>query len=325
MKDFTILLSASLCLRCTHKLVMRKKQRRNDENMIKEFKMKWNQSCIAVYQSGEGSIPVVLLHGGGVDSALLSWREVMNLMPEKYTVYAIDLPGYGKSDRPDDMQGEYFYQKQISVVKSITNQLHLEKFILSGLSMGGAIAIGFALENPEMVSVLIPVDSWGLVTKMPCNIFYYWLIQSSMMKSSFRLFAKYRWLVRWSLTSSLIGDKRKVTRELTEEVYNLCRLPDAEKSMMDFQRSSLTKKNAIPDYTKRLWELQMPVLFMNGEKDALVRLKDTASASGKVRNSRLHVMGGCRHWAQKERPEEYVKTVDEFIKKQIYLKTEISS
>jgi pimeloyl-ACP methyl ester carboxylesterase len=268
---------------------------------------------VAVYESGNGDIPVVLLHGAGVDSAMLSWREVMNAMPERYRVYAIDLLGYGKSDRPEGMAGKEFYQKHISAVESVVEQLHIGKFVLSGLSMGGAIAIGYALKNQDQVTALIPVDSWGLVKKMPMHGLYYWYVNTSLLKASYSQFAKYRWMVKWSLEYSLIGDQTKITKAVIDEVFALCQIPNPEKSMQDYQRSSLTKRGIIPDYTEDIKELRMPVLFMNGEKDALVKAKDVAKASQSVKNGKLYIMKGCKHWSQKERPEEYVKVFDAFI------------
>jgi len=280
---------------------------------MKEHIIKCNQCNIAVYENGSGNIPLVLLHGTGVDSAMLSWREIMNSMTEQYVVYAIDLLGYGKSDRPEGMEGESFYQKHISAVESVVDQLHLDKFVLSGLSMGGAISIGYTLKNPDKVTALIPVDSWGLVSKMPMHSFYYWYVNTSLIKTSYRLFAKYRWMIKWSLKYSLIGDRSKISEALIDELFTLCQIPNPEQAMQDYQRSSLTKSGTIPAYAERLKELQMPVLFINGEKDSLVTVKLAERASQSVKNGKLHIMKGCKHWPQKERPEEYVKVVDAFV------------
>lgn len=110
---------------------------------------------------------------------------------------------------------------------------------------------------------------------------------------------------------------------MVDEVFALCQIPNPEKSMQDYQRSSLTKRETIPDYTERLEELQMPVLFINGEKDPLVKVKDVAKAFRSVQNGQIYIMKGCKHWAQKERPEEYIKAVDIFITK-LYAKSNIT-
>lgn len=285
---------------------------------MRETVVQWQGYHIMVYSKseGEGRIPLVLLHGGGVDSALLSWREVMALLPDEYAMYAIDLPGYGQSDRPEGMEGVDFYPRLISALETVADYLGLRQFVLSGLSMGGAVAIGYALRHPERVSALIPVDTWGLVHRMPLHRLLFVCVNTSWLQASFRLFAKHRWLVRWTVTASLIGDRARATPALVDEVLSLCRVPNAEASMRDFQRSSLTKTAAIPDYTGQWSNLPMPVLFINGEKDSLVKTADAARAAKAVPRGHLHVLRGCRHWAQKEKPEEYVRVVDALVREQ---------
>ena len=280
---------------------------------MKEYFLKYKEYNILIYENGTGEIPIVLLHGAGLDSAMLSWHEVVNLLPNRYTVYAIDLLGYGKSDKPENMMGDMFYEKHIECLESIIEQLGLGTFVLSGLSMGGAISIGYTLKNANKVKALIPIDSWGLVSKMPLHRFYYWYINTSLVAKSYQWFAKYKWLVKWSISYSLIGDKSRISNELVDTLFNLCKGLNAGKSMQDYQRSSITKHNVIPDFTKRLQEISIPVLFINGDKDSLVSVKDAVKASKIVKNGQIHIMKDCKHWSQKERPEEFVEVIDKFI------------
>ena len=282
---------------------------------MEEFSLQHQGLNIHVYKSGSGAIPLVLLHGAGLDSAMLSWAEVMAALPERYTAYAIDMLGYGKSDKPDGLCGSSFYQKHLDCLEDILSQLGLTRFCLSGLSLGGAFAIGYAQRHPEQVAALIPVDAWGLVSKMPHHAFYYWVVNSPMMKSSFRWVANSRWMAKWSISSSLIGDKRKISDSLIDEIVALAAAPHAEQAMLDYQASSISKTGVTPDYTARYGELTMPVLFINGEKDSLVPLKAVRLASQSVPHGELHIMLGCKHWAQKERPEEFVRVLDAFVQK----------
>lgn len=280
---------------------------------MKEYYLKYNNHNICIYENGKGEIPIVLLHGAGLDSAMLSWKEVINLLPNNYTVYAIDLLGYGNSDKPENMSGDGFYKNHIDCLENIINQLKIDNFILSGISMGGAISIGYTLKNPNKVNALIPVDSWGLSSKMPFHKLYYWYIHTSITRKSFQYFAKYKWLIKASVHYSLIGDKSKISKELIEILYHTCQNSYVAKSMEDYQRSSITKYNNIPDFTKELSNIYLPVLFINGEKDSLVKVKDITKASKLIPKSSIHIMKKCKHWSQKERPEEYVEIVNKFI------------
>jgi pimeloyl-ACP methyl ester carboxylesterase len=100
------------------------------ELVMKEYYLKYNNHNICIYENGKGEIPIVLLHGTGLDSAMLSWKEVINLLSNNYTVYAIDLLGHGNSDKPENMAGDGFYKKHIDFLENIINQLKLDNFIL---------------------------------------------------------------------------------------------------------------------------------------------------------------------------------------------------
>lgn len=288
---------------------------------MKEYYLECNGSNICIYEKGTGEIPIVLLHGAGIDSAMLSWKEVIDLFPNKYTVYAIDLLGFGKSDKPENMSGDIFYKNHIECLENIIDQLKLDTFILSGLSMGGAISIGYTLKNPNKIKALIPVDSWGLISKMPFHRLYYWYVNTSLATKSFKWFAKYKWLIKLSISYSLIGDKSKISKELVDTLYNICQDLNVGKSMQDYQRSSITKNNIIPNFTEKLQDIFVPVLFINGDKDSLVSVKDVIKASEEVNNGQIHIMKGCKHWPQKERPEEYVEIIDNFICRQLRIKS----
>lgn len=57
------------------------------EDKMREYYLEYSGFNICIYENGTGKIPIVLLHGAGIDSAMLSWKEVINLLPSKYTIY----------------------------------------------------------------------------------------------------------------------------------------------------------------------------------------------------------------------------------------------
>ncbi|MBO0992979.1 alpha/beta fold hydrolase [Bacillus sp. SD088] len=109
---------------------------------IKKLDLDINNMNIQCYTAGEKGTPVILLHGAGVDSANISWKEVIGPLSKSHLVFAPDLPGYGASEKPDIKYSLSFY---IDFLKQLMNTLNLEQASLIGLSLGGGISLGFTL------------------------------------------------------------------------------------------------------------------------------------------------------------------------------------
>ena len=266
---------------------------------------------IAAYKKGTGKKTVLLLHGAGCDSTMLSWREVFDTFADDFSVFAFDFLGYGSSDKADHPAGDSFYDTHIACVRSVVGYYNLTDFVLAGLSMGGAVAIGYALACPEHVKALIPVDSWGLSERMPFHRFSYWYVNhTDLTLTQYRWCAKYRWLAKWSISYALIGNKELITDSLVDEVMRSCAGDMAGKSMLNYQRSSADKHQAKPYYPGRLKTLKMPVIYIIGENDPLVPQKDIFKAVQETPNGRAEVFEGCKHWSVKEQPSKFCEIVD---------------
>ena len=276
-----------------------------------KIKLSYLSNSITVYhQQGETKEKIFFLHGGGLDNAMLSWKEVIELMGNRYDIYAIDLLGYGTSDKPDIA---YSIPMYVEFLHNILQQLNIEKTHLVGLSMGGGISIGFSLKFPQMVNRLILIDSLGLYERMPLHALCRWFVNSQLNEKSYEWMGKSKKAIRWSITSSLFGDKKKVSDELVTSLYNLVREPNCNKPWESFQRYELGKKSMTTNLTSHLSELKMPVLLVNGEKDSSVPMKSAVAASKAICNCQLYIMKGCRHWVQKERPDEFVQLLKTFL------------
>lgn len=265
---------------------------------------------IQYYEAGAGPKVIVLLHGAGVDSAMLSWREVMKLLADDYRVIAPDLPGYGESDA---ITGDYSLDFYTEIIKELIIEWQCPPVVLVGLSMGGGISLNMALKYPELIELLVPVDAWGVFTKLPYHLLTYWYTRSKINENSYKWTGKYPSLIRWSLAYNLISDKSKITKELVEEIQEKMLKPGAGQPFISFQRSELTSKGLKTDLFSRLREIKIPTLLIHGSKDKAVPLKDTLAASKLIPNCQVHIMEGCKHWPQKERPEEFVKALRDFI------------
>lgn len=278
---------------------------------MEKIELTYQTYKVAVYhQKGTTDEKVIFLHGGALDNAMMSWKEVIERMGTRYDIYAPDLIGFGESDKP---AVEYSIPMFVEFLYGILRQLKIEKTALAGLSMGGGIAIAFALKYPQMVKKLVLADSLGLYQRMPFHRFCHWYVNSSLNAKSYEWMAKSRNRVKWAVASALFGDKNKVSEELVTQLYHLVRQPNNYKAWKSFQRYELGKDKLTTDLAPRLSELKMPVLIVNGEKDSAVPVKSAVRAGKIIPDCRLCILKGCRHWAQKERPEEFTEALNQFL------------
>lgn len=107
--------------------------------------------------AGSDGPPVVLVHGGASDCT--DWIPTMSALSDRFTMFAPDLPGFGRSDRNDT---GYFLTDFFAFLEWFMGELGLRKAALVGHSFGARVCLGLALEHPEMVSRLVLVDAAGL-------------------------------------------------------------------------------------------------------------------------------------------------------------------
>lgn len=284
-----------------------------EEITLKEQYISTSYGTIHIYSKGSGPKTLILLHGAGCDNALLSWHKIMETFSDEYTIYAPSHLGYGLSDKPEDLVGPAFYPTHISCLKEVVDRLGLDTFALVGLSMGGAIAIGFALQYPKSVQYLFPVASWGLSPRFPFQKLANWYIyKTNGTLYQYRWLTKYNTLAKHFIGYSLIGNKKNITPPLIDEVLQACSRGGAGKSMQDFQRSSCINTGTFPYYGDALKNLKMPVIFFAGEKDPLIPLKNIKEAFRKVPHGKLYIFPKCKHWSIKEKPHAFVEIVQKY-------------
>jgi pimeloyl-ACP methyl ester carboxylesterase len=106
------------------------------------------------YQSiGSGKRAVVFLSGWGCDTSL--WRNQVPALARYGRLLLVDLPGHGRSDKPDI---PYTLSLFTRAVNAVLEDAHVEKAAVAGHSMGGMVAYEFAREHPVKTIALIWVD-----------------------------------------------------------------------------------------------------------------------------------------------------------------------
>jgi abhydrolase domain-containing protein 6 len=111
---------------------------------------------VRAVRAGKGDTTIVFIHG--YSESLLSWRGPFDRMAGRFTVVALDVPGFGVSDKP---AGPYTLELQTARLADFLDRWTTGPLILAGHSMGGELAMSLALRRPERVVGLVLVSPAG--------------------------------------------------------------------------------------------------------------------------------------------------------------------
>jgi len=260
--------------------------------------------------AGQAGSPVLLLHGGGYDSASLSYGPSIEPISQFHRVFAPDWPGYGQSDKPDlDYTTEYYE----IFLGHLMDALALEKASLVGISMGGAISLGFSLRSPQRVEKLVLVDSHGLGKEVPGRVMSYAMVRLPLLnRLVWTLMSRSRRMIRWSL-QSVFHDPQSVSSSLVEEDFQAAKKTESGKAWRSWQRSEIGLGGFRTNFVEKLRTLAVPTLILHGEEDKYVPVSWARRAHTLIKDSELLMLPHCGHWLTREKPTEFIRAVLEFL------------
>lgn len=265
------------------------------------------------YTTGSFGPPVVLLHGGGTDSAMLSWRETIPALSSEYRVFAPDWPGYGISE---NFASGYSFDQMVHWMDELFNHWELERTALVGISMGGGAALAYALQRPERVSKLALVDTYGVQRRFSGPVIHflsYLLIHiPGLVGLTWAMTRGSRSMARAAL-GGIFADRNNISDALVDEVYHAMQHPDGQRAFSEFQRQEIRPFRLKTCYLERLAELRPPVLIVHGEKDSLVPLAGAREAARRIPGARLEVIPDAGHWPMREQPAVFNRILKEFL------------
>ena len=255
-------------------------------------------------RTGRGS-PVVLLHG--IASSIYTWRHLLPELAPDHDVIALDLPGFGGSVQPPDLAWHLYPR----VVLGLLDRLGVERAMMVGHSLGGAVAVSVAEESPDRVAGLVLIDSAGFNLAAADRPFLLRLtasIPAPVLDALPR-----RRLVRAGLRQ-VFHDDSKVTDEVVEEYLAPLSRPGALVSI----RSLLASRNA--DAAERVRHaiegIRAPTLIVWGRQDAWAPVEHAERFAAAIPGARVVVLEECGHVPQEERPEELIRLVRGFLERQ---------
>ncbi len=260
--------------------------------------------------AGSGSTPVLLLHGGIVDAASLSWGATIGPLAADRRVVALDMAGYGNSARPDASYSTAFH---VDVVDAVVDRLGFDAVDVVGVSLGGGVGLGYALREPERVRKLALVDSYGLGRELPNGLGTYVLSRvPKLNKLSLSLLKRNRTLAKQSLRG-IVADLDSLSGPVIDEYYRLLQHPQAGKAYRRWRRHEVRRSGFRTDYSHRLDDVAAETLFVHGADDPVFPPQWSRDAAAGIPDARLEVLSDCGHWPPRERTTAFNELLAEFL------------
>lgn len=270
-----------------------------------------NSLRIHCLKAGTRGRPILILHGGGLDAAGLSFRKTIPVLAEQHCVFAPDWPGFGQSEA---MPITWRVEECVDFVGKLLDALSLRRASLVGISMGGAFVLGFTLRTPERVERLVLVDSAGLGNEIPGGLLSYFKARLPLLDElSWALLVGSRTLARRTLCAALADREQVLSEEMLDEIIRLARRAGAGAAFRQLQRSEYQWCGMRTNYLHRLSEVKVPTLLVHGTEDWLVPVKWAERAHNLMRNSKIEIIPKCGHLPPVEQPELFNRLIREFL------------
>lgn len=248
---------------------------------------------LTVHLRDEGrpdGLPVILLHGSNAD--LHTWQPWVDRLKQDYRVIRFDQIGHGLTGPAPD--GDYRAAAMIEVVDRIAGRLKLGQFVLAGNSMGGAIAVGYAMEHPGRLSGLVLIDAGGAPKKDNERGNIGFKLAATPGINAVMQSVTPRSLVERSLDQS-VSNKAVVTEAAVDRYWELLRYPG--------NRAATMARFSAPRETfdaEDLAKVDVPTLILWGEEDALISLEGAQFFHRGIRGSKLVTFPGIGHLPHEE-------------------------
>jgi len=237
---------------------------------------------------GSGNTPILLIHG--FDSSVFEYRRLLPLLAEKNETWAIDLLGFGFTER---VAGLPFSQKAIgSHLYYFWKTLISQPVILVGASMGGAAAIDFTLNHPEAVKQLVLIDSAGFA--ITSNKGKFLIPPLGTLATSFLRNPK----IRQKISVNAYFDETLASVDAQTCAALHLEMPNWNQALIAF-----TKSGGFGGFGGKLSQIKQQTLILWGKQDRILGIADAEKFKSAIANSQLIWIPDCGHVPHLEKPQ----------------------
>lgn len=219
---------------------------------------------------------LVFIHG--LSDNLLYWEILANSLKDDFQILRFDLRGHGDSELGND---DITLDTYVNDLFNLLGELKIDKVNLIAFSLGGAIALDFAIKHPQLVSSLVIMSSFAKTEEYLKNILNDFKIA---LKNSFEEF--YDLILPKVLCPQVIEEnisELELIKEVSAQNANVEGIIKAVDVCMDI------------DIEDNLYEIDVPTLILAGKYDEMSLLSFQESMHDKIKNSQMVVFDNVKH------------------------------
>lgn len=250
-------------------------------------------------KKGTGA-PLLLLHG--FMNSLHFFDNIIDDLAKSNTVYAIDIIGFGVSDKKFYL--DYSKRNMARIAREFMISQGENKFNVLGHSMGGEVALNLAYYYPENINKLTLVSSAGYVkTHKPFHV----VEKSKWLFYFFVYHFFFTYTVLYCIFKLAISNKKHFNKKMLDDIF-------IQAQSMPFKTFyKLSLQNNHTEIGKKPQSITSPTLLIWGRNDWIVPLKYGERMHNEMKNSRLIVYDNCGHIPFLENRDEFLNQVKSFL------------
>jgi pimeloyl-ACP methyl ester carboxylesterase len=252
-----------------------------------------------------------LLHGS--NASLHTWEPLVARLGRDYRIITYDARGHGLTGAVKS--GDYRLDAMVADAEWVRAQLGIDKMILGGNSMGGAVAWRYAIAHPDRINALILLDAAGMPPRAG--------EEAPASNVGFRVmrYRMGRWLAgqitpRFMIEKSLRGsvsNQSIVNEPMIDRYWELLRFPGTrEATGLRFSQRRDDQATA-----ERAREITAPTLILFGKEDRLINASAAQSFQERIKGSEVVLLDGIGHLPMEEAPDATANAIRDFLTRRL--------
>ena len=275
------------------------------EGILEKTRVDIREGRIAYVRQGEGE-PILLIHG--FPTSVYLWRNVIPLLAGDFTIYALDLLGYGDSDKPP--KADLSVGAQAEYVAEFMMKVGMTHGTVVGHDIGGGVAQLLTLNRPELVRRLILLDTVAYDS---------WPVpEIERLKDP-----------AWDQTIQTLDLRKGLNKALLRGIFHKDRVTEALvgeyvspfvglQGRQAYLRCARALNNReILIRAAEIEQLPLPVLILWGEADDYQPLKNGQHLADQLPAGRLIVLKDAGHFLPEDQPEELALQIQAFVQQAV--------